>query len=222
MCLKERVVTTFLALVFLFTSGCSTIILGERYAPLIPGETSVVLSGKGIIVGSVQEVSKGRLSRNTYFYYTNKNTGDGGTLATTGQPSNVFPIQDNDFEGQENTRGRVFAFALPPGSYEFDGWLVDNGTGASYMSRFPRKAPFVVEEDRVVYLGNFNMQLVTGKNAFEIEIVAGGVPVITDQSKRDIPLIEKKYAFLRDRKIEIKVVEYTENNVPSDTPKEGH
>jgi len=196
----NKIILVITGILFLLVStGCAT-----RYPNIKPGTSSIDFTKNGAVVGSVQETTTGRLSGGIYFYYQNIGSGAGGTLATR----NPFVGQDNDFGDTKKTRGGVFAIALPPGSYEFNDWLINNGTGADISPRNPKKASFLVEAGEVTYIGNLNMLLRTGKNLLGLEIISGGRPVITNQADRDISIIKTKYPFLANKEIKVNVVAY--------------
>lgn len=137
-------------------------------------------------------------------------TGIGGTLAT----NNIFVRQENDFNSK-NTRGGVFAIALPPGEYEFNRWMIHIGKGSGFKPSNPKKALFKVEANKVTYIGNLNMLLRTAKDIAGKSPVIGGRPVITNKAKRDFSFLKRKYPILAKKHIDIKVVEYKSANKAS-------
>jgi len=120
--------------------------------------------------------------------------------------SGTYGPSKNEFTGNPQTRGGVFAVALPPGEYEFNAWSIDNGTGAYIEPKNPIKLKFLVESNKVKYLGNLNMQLSTGENMFGINIITGGNPTIHNFSSRDIVIAKNKFPFLANKNIEVSIL----------------
>ncbi len=189
-------------------SGCSS-----KFTRISRGIDNVDFSGKGLIVGSIQETTDGMLPSSTSFFIHSKEDGSSLTLAT----NNVFWWQFDDFRDMENSRGGVFAIALPPGDYYVHGWNISSGN--SYMfPKHPRKAPFTVHENEVLYIGNLNMLIKTGHNIFGMELVASGFPFILDESVRDFVFLKWRYPFLNNRDIKIEIAKYDDLIIPPEKP----
>lgn len=173
-------------------SGCG------RYSTLQTGVEKVDLNDSGVVIVSAEETKQSRFSAYTFFFFDNKNNDEGGTLDTS---------KKNDFKDNKVSRGGVFVFSLPKGSYEFNKWLVFNG-GADITPRNPKRAVFNVEPGSVTYLGNLNMNLVDGENFFGMTLVFGGIPEVRDMFERDIPLAKANYPFLNNLDVTKTILKY--------------
>jgi hypothetical protein len=189
----ENMKNIFIVLITVFVlSGCG------RYTTLQTGVEKVDLNNTGVVIVSAEETKESIFSYYTFFFFDNKSNNEGGTLDTT---------KKNDFKGNSDSRGGVFVFSLPKGSYEFNDWLVYNGV-AEFKPRNPKKAVFNVEPGTITYLGNLNMNLVEDENFFGMSMVFGGIPEVRNMFDRDIPIAEANYPFLNTMEVSKNILMY--------------
>lgn len=107
---------------------------------------------------------------------------------------NVFAAQKRDYENTKEN-GVVQSFRLAPGDYEifnFDIFLNGGTVQKNFGSRKDFSIPFRVRRNETTYLGNYQANMVTGKNFFGFTIPAGAVFVVTDREKADLELVRKR------------------------------
>ena len=107
---------------------------------------------------------------------------------------NEFSAQKRDYENPEEN-GVVQSFRLPPGDYEifnFDIFLNGGTVQKNFGSRKEFSIPFKVRANETTYLGNYQANLVMGKNFFGMSMAAGAVFVVTNREKADIELAKKR------------------------------
>lgn len=107
---------------------------------------------------------------------------------------NEFSAQKRDYDNAEEN-GVVQSFRLPPGDYEifnFDVFLNGGTVQKNFRSRKEFSIPFKVRSNETTYLGNYQANLVMGKNFFGMSMAAGAVFVVTDREKADIELVKKR------------------------------
>lgn len=142
-------------------------------------------SGNGLVAMSLTHTLQ-----HATIVYQNKDGGSiGGGVFATG-------IFHNPFDW-ENPKGRLVVMELPAGKYEMYRWQAFHGN-ITYTSK-DFSMPFVVEEGRVNYIGNFfiNIDESAGKSRFERY----------DMSKRDIPLLLQRYKNITESQIMKSVVQ---------------
>lgn len=107
---------------------------------------------------------------------------------------NEFSAQKRDYENQiEN--GVVQSFQLAPGDYEiynFDVFMNGGTVQNHYSSRSEFSIPFTVRSNETTYLGNYQANLIQGKNFFRMTIPAGAIFVVSNREKVDIELVQKR------------------------------
>lgn len=180
----------FLITLVVFISGCAT-------TSLTPEPISIAkLNDKtGIVFGTFSRDTKTSKYYSQTFYFRNVQTGQKYRIHS--QPEfNIFSGKTPDDFNTGDSHGALFAFTLPAGKYTFDNFNLYRSTGYSYQywsSKTPYSIPFEVVGNKIKYLGEIKLVAMTGKNLFGIRVPAGGVWVITDQQKRDFPLIKNKH-----------------------------
>jgi hypothetical protein len=117
-------------------------------------------------------------------------------------PANRFVyFQDNSFSAQKRDydnaaeNGVVQSFRLPPGDYEifnFDIFLNQGTVQKNFGSRQAFSIPFTVRPNETTYLGNYQANLITGKNIFGLTLPAGAVFVVSDRAQADVALAQKR------------------------------
>ncbi|MBI4987909.1 MAG: hypothetical protein HZC23_03715 [Rhodocyclales bacterium] len=107
---------------------------------------------------------------------------------------NVFSAQKRDYDNPEEN-GVVQSFRLAPGYYEifnFDVFLNGGTIQKNFGSKKDFSIPFNVRPNETTYLGNYQANMVTGKNFFGFTILAGAVFVVTDREKADLDHVKKR------------------------------
>lgn len=107
---------------------------------------------------------------------------------------NIFAAQKRDYDNSKEN-GIVQSFRLAPGDYEifnFDIFLNGGTVQKNFSSKKDFSIPFSVRSNETTYLGNYQANMVTGKNFFGFNILAGAVFVVTDREKADIDLVKKR------------------------------
>ena len=74
----------------------------------------------------------------------------------------------------------------------------------------PPKLEFTMEPGQIMYIGNFHLQIESGKNFFGMKIPVGGMPTIKSEYDRDIRNFHEKYPQFKGQEIT--------NNVLNDGP----
>jgi hypothetical protein len=107
--------------------------------------------------------------------------------------NNMFSEQKRDYD-RPNENGVVYFSQVSPGNYEIYNFLV-RLSGAAEMEFSSRKdfsVPFVVRAKETTYLGNYQANVVTGKNIFGISVPAGYVFVVSNREQDDLALGKKR------------------------------
>lgn len=107
---------------------------------------------------------------------------------------NVFSAQKRDYDNSEEN-GIVQSLRLAPGDYEifnFDIFLNGGTVQKNFSSKSEFSIPFSVRPKETTYLGNYQANMVTGKNFFGFNVLAGAVFVVTDREKADFDLVMKR------------------------------
>jgi hypothetical protein len=117
----------------------------------------------------------------------------------------LAPLMTSPIDG---VWARVFVREVEPGRIEFTKWEVvqDNGPMGIRVVQ-PKVAPipmtFDVQAGTTTYIGNLHAKLLWAKNPLRIEILAGAVPEIRDESERDLKVVYKDYPALQG-KVQVK------------------
>ena len=102
--------------------------------------------------------------------------------------NNVFSSKKPDYQDSKET-GVVLVKSLPAGKYEiynFNIFLNMGMTQSNFSSRVPFSIPFTVKAGQVTYLGNYQANKLTAKNAFGLEIPAGAVFAVSQRQTTEV------------------------------------
>lgn len=165
-------------------TGCATTgpyqITAERPRSSFPTEY-------GVIAGAFTTPDRWRLGRTAFV--RNVETRKDYRI------SQSFAFHAGDFDHPDR-KGVVFAFAVPPGRYEFYNYLIYSTNGA-YETRWYSKedfsVPFDVTPGAVVYLGDIQFVPNTGKNVLGMSVADGGFFRLMDEFDHDLPQLRAKY-----------------------------
>jgi len=111
-------------------------------------------------------------------------------VVSTTQLSNAM-FSESEFEQQD---GKVFSVELPAGTYQLTRWSMSTAANTQIHPRNLAPIEFVVEADKVNYLGNIHMELQHEADAFGVEIAQGSPVIFQDKSERDIQVLKSKGA----------------------------
>lgn len=172
-------------------AGCAATSVDKAYVPSADKQ-------EGVIVVSVTHEGARSSAAKAIVYLNGGITGKNGqTLFSQVEAVPMIPKpKPSDFR---STMGYLYALPLPAGSHEFTNWQITGGTGARY---FPKSAPplkFELKAGEVLYLGNLNGNMATGKNVFGMRIVAGGYVEVKDQFDRDMEAMDRLFPQLKGR-----------------------
>ena len=109
-----------------------------------------------------------------------------------------------EFEDAGN-KGKFFILEFPAGEHSVDYWGIQFGFWLVSPKSAPTPLEFNIQPGEILYLGNFHMQPTKGKYLAG-EFQDGGIPVINDQSDRDIQLFRELYPDFGARNIKVNVL----------------
>ncbi len=174
----------------IFVTGCAT----NSLAPT-PVTQSDLSATQGILVGSFSRDPSGPNYYSQTFRFKNVLTDEDHRI--TSQPTfNMFTGKTPDDFRTPNSNGGVFVFSLPAGEYIFHNFRLYQSNGyfeQNWTSKEPYAIPFVVQPNKVNYVGEIKLIPHTGKNFFGMQIHAGGIWVINEQWDRDIEVLSRKH-----------------------------
>jgi len=190
---------SILVLVVVLLSGCKTANVRDDYT--FSEETEA-----GIIIGSVTQTKDTGTATNTQFFVNYHSKKNKKTLYSKEESALLGYLGAKSEFGPEEDFGRIFVIEIPPGKHEVDHWNITHGDGGYYGFTLYPKSPspvlnFDVTSGDIIYLGNFHMNVESGKNLFGMTIPTGGVPEINDEYDRDIKLFKKKFAQFSNKEI---------------------
>ncbi|MBI3528188.1 MAG: hypothetical protein HY067_09480 [Betaproteobacteria bacterium] len=112
---------------------------------------------------------------------------------------NIFTSQKPDYSNEDET-GVVEVATLPPGKYELTNFDIFSnrfgGPQIHYSSRKEFSIPFEIRPGEVVYLGNYQANIIKGRNFFGMPVNGGAFFVVTDRSEIDLQLAKARFDFL--------------------------
>jgi hypothetical protein len=176
-------------------SGCAF------YTNINSRTANVDMAKNGIVIVSLQESSRGRMSQSLIYRF--ENVAD-ETMGSFSIGSLIFSEYDFTLP---RVRGDVFAVELPPGQYTLTSWTISTGN-AHISPRIDIPAFFTVEQGKAIYLGSIDMQLEVQRNFLGMEGVYGGIPYIQDKMDRDMPIAIKKFSVLGSMPIEKSIISF--------------
>jgi hypothetical protein len=111
-------------------------------------------------------------------------------------PGSLLFTQKPDYS-TNTEQGVVLVKSLPAGRYELfnfsvflNGGMVQN----HYSSKSPVSIPFSVSRGQTTYLGNYQANGISGKNAFGLPVSAGAVFAVSNRADTDLALAKLKDA----------------------------
>ncbi len=148
---------------------------------LDPGE----LVGTGLVFASVSTSSEG---------------GDGPVATFRFSKGGFVKSREEQIAGRnlkpselQEDFGRLIVLELPAGANSLKSWMLTNGA-AQYLSSqdFP-EISFTVEPGKALYLGNLHMNILMGRNAVNMPVIADLLAEIRGRGERDIALFRSRY-----------------------------
>ena len=164
-------------LLLLMLSGCATTL-----------RTDVAVDDAGYVVYSIGADEYSRASCYTLqFRDAARRESMDRTFYPVGSP-NVD--QSPDFN-TSSFLGAVVTMRLKPGEYEIYNYAVRKplpGGDVVHTAGREFRIPFVVEKDKVTYLGQYRAQVLKARNAYDKEVDAYFYFIIDDQTERDLAI----------------------------------
>lgn len=145
----------------------------------------------GALVGSFSRNPNGPPYYSQTFMFRNVDTNKIYRIHSQ-QEFNIFSGKTPDEFKTENNSGSTFVFQLPAGKYILYNFSLYRPYGVAYFyysSKTDFAIPFVVQPNKVNYLGELKLES-TGKNFLGMSMPAGGIWIISNQIERDISLIK--------------------------------
>lgn len=102
----------------------------------------------------------------------------------------------NDFDG---VFGQLKVIELPAGDYEFFNWSLNN----MFKPREAERLPFTIVAGRATYVGNLDLKVRVGRNAFGMKIVVDPRIFVVDQRERDLAVFRARYTAVPADRIDI-------------------
>ena len=112
----------------------------------------------------------------------------------------AFKSQFNDVDG------RVFVIELPAGYHNFTNWFISTGNATIRPTSVPPPKEFLVEKNKIVYVGNFHFTLFKRKDLLGISQTSGGFPLIQDKQERDLKIFKEMHPELQNKEVDIRVL----------------
>lgn len=183
-----KTITTLLLI--LMVSGCATNSLTPK-----PVTKANLSENQGILVGSFSRDPERADYHSQTFLFKNASTGELYDIKSQTKFDPLKGRTTDDFE-TDDSDGGVFVYSLPAGKYIFYNFRLFMDAGQfskSWNSKKPYAIPFTVQPNKVNYVGEIKLSQHTGKNFFGMSVLAGGIWLVSDQSKRDITIFSEKY-----------------------------
>lgn len=97
--------------------------------------------------------------------------------------------------------GQLNVLSLPPGDYYITGWSLFDagragagpGIGITVGSKNYVKRKFVVEENKVTYLGDLHLDVISYFTLIRIRVLEDGIPNCRNELNRDHKIFSKKF-----------------------------
>jgi hypothetical protein len=108
----------------------------------------------------------------------------------------------DDFGKSQRKRGGVFVSTILPGKYTLSRWGYSwalNDYWYEPKAALPQSLD--IKAGEVVYIGNVTFLMLTGENAFGMDVIGGAVPVVSDEYDRDMKMIREKYMAISDQNV---------------------
>lgn len=159
----------------------------------------------GLVVGSATSPDGKLIPNFAGFYFQNADGSETGRIDVRTFNFGLYRDTESDLP---NVHGHLFAIALPPGTYEIVSWQISSGN-VTISPRNLSPLTFVVEPDTTKYIGDLNLDILTGKNIFGMTILAGAVANVRDEHERDLPLLKYKFPRLKHSDVKIETMDGT-------------
>ncbi len=180
---NNKVLFIILLAPIIFLSSCA-----KKYdlitKEVVSSQISVQPQGKGTILGSV---STNRRLTNSYASITLKQLSTGKIQ--------LLSANTKDNNKNSSPKGRTYLINLDPGKYAITNWRLSI---PGYL--------FDISVGDYLYLGNFHLEVVSGKNIFGIIIPAGVDIKVRDKKERDIKDLKRKFPKLPADKITVNLI----------------
>lgn len=153
------------------------------------------IKGRGVVVVSVtHDAETGRRSRAQFVI--DRGTGSFEPRLLRSREDVLGIPKSSDFD---EVHGRVYVLDFEPGIHSVDGWQ----SAGEAIRIAPRNAPqpltFEVKAGEVIYIGNLNLNHVSGRNLFGMSVVAAAFPEVRDQRDLDLSIAEAKVPSIKGR-----------------------
>lgn len=196
------------ALITLFVHGCATTDTSKITNFSTPTSVSndSLNQETGILVGTYTRYKEEAEYDTRVLKFTDTESYDSRYEIARRRPAPIIGPQGHRYTLEDNGKvGNAFAFVLPAGEYTFyNYWLSssDNNSKESWQSSRPFSIPFVVEPNKVNYIGEINFNAITGTKKIENIILGtlgevtakrGGYWIVSDELDRDRKVIENEF-----------------------------
>jgi|GEM_PF-1017788 len=190
---NQMYMKTSVTILFLFAlTSCAT------YS-LAPQTISGFSENNTILIGSFSRRPWDRKYHGQSFFFKNSVTGRKYRISASNSFGflGVTPVDFKEFD----THGGIFLRELPPGDYEFYNFILVQSSGTytkSFESKEDFSIPFTVEANKLNYIGQIKLFVLTGRNIFGMILNNGGYWEVSDQIERDLPIVKDKYPTLQN------------------------
>ena len=182
-------------------AGCQTTI----EANIRPDYTFENKKDTGLIIGTVSHRKDVGKDASSIFFinYRSKNP-----LVILNSGASQFFLRKNELEGT-GFYGKLFVIEVPAGRHVVDHWQIFSmhslGTVLTPKSE-PPPMNFEITAGEILYLGNFHVAINTHENILGEPIPDGGIPIIKDESKRDLRMLRERYPQFNERNVKVNVI----------------
>jgi hypothetical protein len=149
-------------------------------------------------------------------YFRNSSSGEKQEIKLQIQSSLFHQKSPEEFSTSDCV-GTIFVVPLSVGKYEIYNYRLMKAAGTTQLTWKAKEdysIPFDIDADAVSYLGEFCLQARRGKNILGLPALDGGVWKVTDQSIRDLDIINKKLPELVGKSV-INAVPKSRESVPA-------
>lgn len=159
----------------------------------------------GLVIGTVGHPEDVDAMAFTSFYINHYSGNPKGILSFR-ERSLFYSNHPAEFEYEDaGNKGMLFVLEFPAGEHSVDYWTIQFGFWIVSPKSAPTPLDFKLQPGEILYLGNFHMHPTKGKYLAG-EFQNGGIPVITDQSDRDIQRFRELYPNSSTRNIKSNVL----------------
>lgn len=185
-------------LLSIFLHGCQTTNIRDDYSLEESSSANIA-----IVIGTVSQNLSASKVTVSEFRIDQKNSNPTKTMYS--QITNEFlGGLANKYEYQDaHSGGRIFVVEVTAGKHQLDYWAINHNN--NYLTIHPKVPPenleFNIERGQIMYLGNFHIDIESGRNLFNQKIPVGGVPSINNHYERDLKYFQEKYPNLSDQEV---------------------